>query len=140
MRQALFGNQQLRRVLPPKHKKIPVVALLILPEDPRRRARQAGGGVPSSDERLLSEPNPVGEQERAQQEGPHQLPIQLRRDSNSLITQTFNTIHSILQVLQKHRPLGTEEIFYDLGSGSGKVLFAASLCHSFRKCVGIEYL
>lgn len=140
MRQALFSNQQLRRVLPPKHQKILVVALLILPQDHGRRARKARGAVPSSDERLLSEPNPVGEQERAQQEGPHKLPIQLRRDSNTPITQTFNTIHSILHRLQQQRPLGTEEIFYDLGSGSGKVLFAASLCHSFRKCVGIEYL
>ena len=28
----------------------------------------------------------------------------------------------------------SKEIFYDLGSGSGKVLFAASLCHPFAKC------
>jgi tRNA1(Val) A37 N6-methylase TrmN6 len=54
--------------------------------------------------------------------------------------QTFNTIHAILGRLARLRPLSEEEIFYDLGSGSGKVLFAASLCHSFRKCVGIEYL
>lgn len=27
-----------------------------------------------------------------------------------------------------------QEIFYDLGSGSGKVLFAAALCYPFAKC------
>lgn len=38
-------------------------------------------------------------------------------------------------------------MFYDLGSGSGKVLFAASLCYPFRTCSspphagkGIEFL
>ena len=30
-----------------------------------------------------------------------------------------------------------EQIFYDLGSGSGKVLFAASLCHPFIRCIKI---
>jgi len=30
--------------------------------------------------------------------------------------------------------MGKNEVFYDLGSGSGKVLFAASLCFPFAKC------
>jgi hypothetical protein len=48
--------------------------------------------------------------------------------------QTFKTIHKIISKIRNYKPLGEEEIFYDLGSGSGKVLFAASLCHPFRKC------
>lgn len=27
-----------------------------------------------------------------------------------------------------------KEIFYDLGSGSGKVIFGAGLCYPFYKC------
>jgi hypothetical protein len=30
--------------------------------------------------------------------------------------------------------MSQNEVFYDLGSGSGKVLFAASLCYPFAKC------
>jgi hypothetical protein len=48
--------------------------------------------------------------------------------------QTFKTIHMIIAKIAQHHPLGEDEVFYDLGSGSGKVLFAASLCHSFREC------
>lgn len=28
-----------------------------------------------------------------------------------------------------------EEVFYDLGSGSGKVIFGAGLCYPFMKCI-----
>lgn len=31
-------------------------------------------------------------------------------------------------------------VFYDLGSGSGKAVFAAALYHPFKKCVGYEIL
>ena len=48
VRQALLSNQQLRRVLPPKHQKIPIITLLIHPQDPRRWARQALRTIPAS--------------------------------------------------------------------------------------------
>ena len=36
--------------------------------------------------------------------------------------------------------LNNQSIFYDLGSGTGKSLFAISLMHKFKKIIGIEYL
>lgn len=33
-----------------------------------------------------------------------------------------------------------DEVFYDLGSGTGKAVVLASLLFDFRKCVGVEYL
>lgn len=32
------------------------------------------------------------------------------------------------------KKLSNEEIFYDLGSGSGKVIFGAGLCYRFQQC------
>lgn len=32
------------------------------------------------------------------------------------------------------------KVFYDLGSGTGRALVGAALCHNFQKVVGIEYL
>jgi SAM-dependent methyltransferase len=32
------------------------------------------------------------------------------------------------------------EVFYDLGSGTGKAVFAAAMCHRFRACRGVELL
>ena len=36
--------------------------------------------------------------------------------------------------------LNNQPIFYDLGSGTGKSLFAISLMQKFKKIIGIEYL
>lgn len=32
------------------------------------------------------------------------------------------------------KKLSEKEIFYDLGSGSGKVIFGSGLCYGFKKC------
>lgn len=36
--------------------------------------------------------------------------------------------------------MSEEDIFFDLGSGSGKGIFAASMLFPFKKCIGIEIL
>jgi hypothetical protein len=36
--------------------------------------------------------------------------------------------------------LSGDDVFYDLGSGMGKVVVAASLLHPFQQSIGIEYL
>lgn len=47
--------------------------------------------------------------------------------------------HSFVRVLRKINPTpGT--LFYDLGSGTGRAVFAARLSHDFSRCVGIEIL
>ena len=35
---------------------------------------------------------------------------------------------------------GSGGVFYDLGSGTGKPVLAATILHDFSECVGIEYL
>ena len=52
-----------------------------------------------------------------------------------------------MSTIKRVTALGKDEVFYDLGSGSGKVLLAASLCYPFAKCTlhlitgkGIEFL
>jgi hypothetical protein len=39
-----------------------------------------------------------------------------------------------------HVPHSHSDVFYDLGSGSGKALFAARFIGDFRECIGIELL
>lgn len=51
----------------------------------------------------------------------------------------FDCMAGILNTLKGELgPLYEGGTFLDLGSGSGRVLFAASLCHPFAKVVGIE--
>ena len=49
---------------------------------------------------------------------------------------TFASIATSL-IIAKPRP---NEVFYDLGSGSGKAVFCAALLYPWKKCYGIEYL
>jgi hypothetical protein len=44
------------------------------------------------------------------------------------------------ELLMHHIPHGSGDIFYDLGSGSGRAVFAARFVGDFRECVGIELL
>lgn len=48
----------------------------------------------------------------------------------------------VFQIIKKKHNLLKEPggIFYDLGSGVGKGVIAASLLHSFESCKGIELL
>lgn len=54
------------------------------------------------------------------------------------------SFHGIYNIFQKLRSLGFIEtfggIFVDIGSGSGKAVFSASLCHNFQATYGIEIL
>ncbi len=43
----------------------------------------------------------------------------------------------VLRLLE-HLSLGPKDVFYDLGSGSGKVVIGAAIATRARKCVGIE--
>lgn len=51
-----------------------------------------------------------------------------------ILIKTFKTIYKIFRKLKSFKTLSNNEIFYDLGSGSGKVIFGAGLCYSFLKC------
>lgn len=46
---------------------------------------------------------------------------------------------SLLNLIEIAKP-GPNEIFYDLGSGSGRAAIAAALCFDFAEVVGIEFL
>lgn len=50
----------------------------------------------------------------------------------------YPTLSDIFSILRKRNLLSGGEIFYDLGSGIGKAVVAASLLHNFSKCCGIE--
>ena len=43
-------------------------------------------------------------------------------------------------LLMHHVPHSSDDVFYDLGSGSGRAVFAARFVGDFRECVGIELL
>ena len=43
-------------------------------------------------------------------------------------------------LLMHHIPHDSDDVFYDLGSGSGRAVFAARFIGDFRECVGIELL
>lgn len=55
---------------------------------------------------------------------------------------TFEMVARCIQVIkQEHGGLATGgEIFYDLGSGTGKAVIAASMCHRFKVAKGIEIM
>jgi SAM-dependent methyltransferase len=42
--------------------------------------------------------------------------------------------------LLRSLPTSTNDIFYDLGSGSGRAVFAARFAQDYQKCIGIELL
>ena len=50
----------------------------------------------------------------------------------------YPTLSDIFSILRKRNLLSGGEVFYDLGSGIGKAVIAASLLHNFSKCCGIE--
>eukprot|EP00455_Lapot_gusevi_P038755 TRINITY_DN4343_c0_g1_i8.p1 TRINITY_DN4343_c0_g1~~TRINITY_DN4343_c0_g1_i8.p1 ORF type:complete len:305 (+),score=97.66 TRINITY_DN4343_c0_g1_i8:55-969(+) len=50
------------------------------------------------------------------------------------------TFESLAEVLYKKVDLPAGGVFYDLGSGTGRGVFAAAMVHNFQKCVGIEIL
>ena len=47
--------------------------------------------------------------------------------------------HSFARLLKLAAPQ-KNEVFYDLGAGSGKAVFTAALLYEWKKCYGIEYL
>lgn len=47
--------------------------------------------------------------------------------------------HSFYRILRKVNP-APGGIFYDLGSGTGKAVFAARFVCDFARCIGIEIL
>lgn len=54
----------------------------------------------------------------------------------------YETVESIFRLLQDKFGVLVDRggNFYDIGSGCGKVVFAAALLHDFSKCCGIEIL
>jgi hypothetical protein len=46
----------------------------------------------------------------------------------------------IYKVKYEYKGLSGGELFCDVGSGSGKAVFAAALLHNFQRCVGVEIL
>jgi len=53
---------------------------------------------------------------------------------------SIDTLRVIFSKIKAGGGLKGDEIFYDLGSGIGKPVLAASLLHKFKKCIGIEIL
>lgn len=49
---------------------------------------------------------------------------------------TVYGLHAMLDLLHP----ASSDVFYDLGSGTGKAVFSAALQYDWQKCVGIEYL
>lgn len=45
---------------------------------------------------------------------------------------------SLASALSCHCDMKSKNIFYDVGSGSGRGVFCAALCHDFKKLVGLE--
>ena len=52
----------------------------------------------------------------------------------------FKAIAYIFEYTKNIFDINEEGIFYDLGSGIGRGVFGAALCHSFQQYIGIEYL
>ncbi len=69
--------------------------------------------------------------------------LQERREKGIMHDTSFTygevTFYSFVRILEKATPL-PGEIFYDLGSGSGKAVFVAGLIFDFAKVCGIEKL
>ncbi len=49
-------------------------------------------------------------------------------------------LQGFCDLLMHHIPHNSSDVFYDLGSGSGRAVFAARFVGDFRECVGIELL
>ena len=55
--------------------------------------------------------------------------------------QSFRSVAYIIELIKREYGEHLKEgNFYDLGSGSGKGVIAASLVYPFKKCIGIELL
>jgi hypothetical protein len=68
----------------------------------------------------------------------HQDRAKLANDPYGLVYGeiTFEGFSNMLAMVQPK----AEEVFYDLGAGSGKAVFCAALLYSWKKCCGIELL
>jgi SAM-dependent methyltransferase len=53
---------------------------------------------------------------------------------------TWVGMANLLWSSQPHMHLPSGGVFYDLGSGTGRAVFAAALLHDWDKCVGVELL
>lgn len=68
-----------------------------------------------------------------------------KQDRGNTIKDAFSLVYgeivfdSFTSILAKAE-INTGEIFYDLGSGTGKAVIAAALLYDFSKCIGIEIL
>ena len=64
------------------------------------------------------------------------------RGWSSSISLTYGEVPlaSLACMLARHTRLSEHAVFADVGSGTGRGLIAALLCHSFARCVGVELL
>ena len=64
------------------------------------------------------------------------------RGWSSSISLTYGeiTLHSLASILAQHTRPTNQTIFADIGSGIGRGLIAAAMCHNFSRCIGIELL
>ena len=52
----------------------------------------------------------------------------------------FKAMAYIFEYIKSLYEINSNGFFYDLGSGIGRGILAATLCYSFKKYIGIEYL
>ena len=64
------------------------------------------------------------------------------RGWSSSISLTYGeiTFASLACILAQHTRLSDQTVFADLGSGVGGALIAALMCHTFKRCIGIELM
>ena len=65
-----------------------------------------------------------------------------QRGWSSSISLTYGEVSlvSLACMLARHTRLSEHAVFADVGSGIGRGLVAALLCHNFARCVGVELL
>ena len=64
------------------------------------------------------------------------------RGWSSSISLTYGeiTLASLACILARHTRLSDHTVFADVGSGIGRGLIAALMCHRFERCIGVELL
>ena len=64
------------------------------------------------------------------------------RGWSSSISHTYGeiTLTSLACLLARHTRPSEHAVFADLGSGIGRGLIAAAMCHRFERCIGIELM
>jgi trans-aconitate methyltransferase len=68
-----------------------------------------------------------------------------KQDRGTIINDDFSLVYgeivfeSFVELLERANPK-KDEVFYDLGSGTGKAVITSALTQNFSKCVGVELL